>query len=289
MALTTLAEVLGPAMAGRYAVGAFNANNLEYIQAIVEGATREGAPVVVQASQGAIRHAGLEQIVAMVKVAAKQTRVPVVLHLDHGTDLELVRECIRRGFTSVMFDGSRLPWEENVRLTAQVVAWAHEAGISAEGELGRVPAVRDGLGEEELRELMTDPAQAVRFAAETGVDALAVSVGSVHQMQREEARLDVERVAAIADGAARAGIRLPLVLHGSSGVSPASLQEAIRAGICKVNVATALNVAFKRGLLSALQENPEGVDPRPFLAAAREETMATVRASMRLFGCTGRA
>ena len=288
MALTTLAEVLGPALAGHYAVGAFNANNLEYVQAIVEGATREGAPVVVQASQGAIRHAGLEQIVAMVKVAAEQTPVPVVLHLDHGTDLALVRECIRRGFTSVMFDGSRLSWEENVRLTAQVVAWAHQAGISAEGELGRVPTVRDGLGEEALRDLMTDPAQAVRFAAETRVDALAVSVGSVHQMQREEARLDVERVAAIAEGAARAGIRLPLVLHGSSGVSPASLQEAIRAGICKVNVATALNVAFKRGLLRSLQENPEGVDPRPFLSAAREETMATVRARMRLFGCSGR-
>ncbi|MDI6895330.1 MAG: class II fructose-bisphosphate aldolase [Bacillota bacterium] len=282
MPLVTLREVLRPAAAQGYAVGAFNANNLEYVQAIVSAAVAERSPVIVQASQGAIRHAGLAHITEMVKVAAREAPVPVVLHLDHGRDLDLVRECIRAGFTSVMFDGSALPLEENMRLTRQVVDWARAAGVSAEGELGRVPRV--GVTEEAVRALMTDPDEAARFVRETGIDALAVAVGSVHQMTRQQAVLDVDRVEAI-----RRVTGVPLVLHGSSGVADDSLRDGIRAGICKVNFATSLNVAFKHGLAQAMAEDPAGVDPRPYLARARDEVAAVVREKIRLLGCSGRA
>lgn len=282
MPLVTLREVLVPAAEQGYAVGAFNANNLEYVQAIVTAATAERAPVIVQASQGAIRHAGLAYITEMVRVAARETPIPVVLHLDHGRDLELVRQCIEIGFTSVMFDGSDLPLEENIRLTARVVEWARAVGVSVEGELGRVPRV--GFTAEEVRALMTDPDEAARFARETGVDALAVAVGSVHQMTQQRAVLDVPRVAAI-----RRATGLPLVLHGSSGVAEDSLREAIRAGICKVNFATSLNVVFRRGLAEAMAEDPAGVDPRPYLARAREEVATAVRERIHLLGCSGRA
>ncbi|MEW5933664.1 MAG: class II fructose-bisphosphate aldolase [Bacillota bacterium] len=280
--LVTLREVLVPAAEQGYAVGAFNANNLEYVQAIVTAATAERAPVIVQASQGAIRHAGLAHITEMVRVAAREAPIPVVLHLDHGRDLELVRQCIEIGFTSVMFDGSDLPLEENIRLTARVVEWARAVGVSVEGELGRVPRV--GVTAEEVRALMTDPDEAARFARETGVDAMAVAVGSVHQMTQQRAVLDVPRVAAI-----RRATGLPLVLHGSSGVAEDSLREAIRAGICKVNFATSLNVAFRRGLAEAMAEDPAGVDPRPYLARAREEVATAVRERIHLLGCSGRA
>ncbi len=282
MPLVTLCEVLGPAAEQGYAVGAFNANNLEYVQAIVGAAVAECSPVIVQASQGAIRHAGLAHITEMVRVAAREAPVPVVLHLDHGRDLELVRGCIEMGFTAVMFDGSNLPLEENIRLTRQVVEWARPAGVSVEGELGRV--LRVGATVEEVRALMTDPDEAVRFARETGIDALAVAVGSVHQMTQQQAVLDVARV-----GAIRGATGLPLVLHGSSGVAEESLREAIRAGICKVNFATSLNVAFRRGLAQAMAEDPAGVDPRPYLACARDEVAAVVREKIRLLGCSNRA
>jgi len=282
MPLVTLREVLRPAAEQGYAVGAFNANNLEYVQAIVSAAVAERAPVIVQASQGAIRHAGLAYISEMVKVAAREAPVPVVLHLDHGRDLDLVRECIRAGFTSVMFDGSTLPLEQNIELTGQVVEWARPAGVSVEGELGRVPRV--GVTEDEVRALMTDPDEAARFVRETGVDALAVAVGSVHQMTRQQAVLDVVRVEAI-----RRATGLPLVLHGSSGVEGESLRNGIRAGICKVNFATSLNLAFKRGLAQGLAEDPGRADPRPYLARARDEVAAVVREKIRLLGCSGRA
>lgn len=186
------------------------------------------------------------------------------------------------GFTAVMFDGSNLPLEENIRLTRQVVEWARPAGVSVEGELGRV--LRVGATVEEVRALMTDPDEAVRFARETGIDALAVAVGSVHQMTQQQAVLDVARV-----GAIRGATGLPLVLHGSSGVAEESLREAIRAGICKVNFATSLNVAFRRGLAQAMAEDPAGVDPRPYLARARDEVAAVVREKIRLLGCSNRA
>lgn len=284
MPLATLKEVLLPARAGGYAVGAFNANNMEFVQAIVEAARRSASPVIVQASQGAISYAGLEFIVEMVKSAAAGSAVPVVLHLDHGTDLDMVRRCIDAGFTSVMFDGSKLPFEENVKLTRQVAAMAHEAGISAEGELGRVPSSGQPLTAEEIEAMMTDPRDAALFVSETQIDALAVAVGSVHQMKKQTALLDIQRVKAISEK-----VEVPLVLHGSSGVSPGSIREAVREGICKVNVATRLNMAFSRRLGEEISRDPGQVDPRKILGPAREAVMAVVLETMDLLGSKGKA
>jgi len=280
--LATLEDVLQDAAAGGYAVGAFNANNLEYVQAIVAAAEDERAPVVVQASQGAIRHAGLEYIARIVRLAAERADVPVVLHLDHGRDLTLLKRCLGVGFTSVMFDGSHLPLEENIRLTAEVVRWARRVGISVEGELGQVPR-SSYTSLNELAGLLTDPDEAARFVTETGVNALAVSVGSVHQMTRQQAVLDVRRVRAI-----REATGVPLVLHGSSGVTDESLQAVIREGIRKVNFATALNQAFRRGLEETLAASAEP-DPRPALSRARELVREVVRDKIRLLGAAGRA
>ncbi|NPV79279.1 MAG: ketose-bisphosphate aldolase [Firmicutes bacterium] len=283
MPLVTSKEVLKAAQAGGYAVGAFNANNLEYVQAIIEAAEEEQAPVILQASQGAIKYAGLEQIVGMVKVAAEAVSVPVVLHLDHGTDYAQNVRCLRAGFTSLMFDGSALPFEENVKITSKITEMAHACGIPVEAELGKVPQAGD-VSFEELKALMTDPEEAKKFVELTGVDSLAVSVGSIHRMKIQEARLDIDRIKKIKE---LTGI--PLVLHGASGVTDEGYRLGIPAGICKINIATELNKAFTRGVKEAMEKNPNEVDPRKALTRAKDLVKEVVKAKMRLFGCSGKA
>jgi len=278
MPLVTSKEVLQFALAQRFAVGAFNANNMEMVQAIIETAQEERAPVILQVSQGAIRYAGLDYAVGLVKIAAAQADVPVVLHLDHGTSFEQNVLCLRAGFTSLMFDGSKLPYEENVAITRRVCEIAHIAGIPVEAELGRVLQSTDGVTPEEVEAAMTDPDQAKEFIERTGADSLAVAVGSVHAMKAREAELDIARVEAI-----RQKAKVPLVLHGSSGVKHESVVEAIEHGICKVNVATYLNQAFVRGMREGFEKHPDEVDPRKFLSIARENVKEAVREKIRLF------
>ena len=178
MNLVTLKEVLEPAEKGGYAVGAFNANNMEIVQAIIESAAEERSPVILQASQGAIRYAGLDFIVSLVKTAAGGTDVPVVLHLDHGTDFDQVVRCIHSGFSSVMFDGSQLPYEENVATTVRVVEIARIVGVTVEAELGKIAGTEDDISVDEQEAFFTDPQEAQRFVKETNVDALAVAIGT---------------------------------------------------------------------------------------------------------------
>ncbi|NPV53184.1 MAG: ketose-bisphosphate aldolase [Firmicutes bacterium] len=282
MPLVTSKEMLLDAQKNGYAVGAFNANNLEYVQAIVEAAEEEQAPVILQASQGAIKYAGLDQVVAMVKVAAGAASVPVVLHLDHGTDFLQNVRCLRAGFTSLMFDGSSLPFEENAAITKKVTEIAHACGIPVEAELGKVPQI--GVTLEEVRALMTKPEEALRFVEETQCDSLAVAVGSVHQMKVQEAKLDIERIAKI-----REITGIPLVLHGASGVTDEGYREGIKAGICKINIATELNKAFTRGMKEAMAKDPSVVDPRKIAGVGREEIKKVIKAKMRLFGASGKA
>ncbi|MBC7316784.1 MAG: ketose-bisphosphate aldolase, partial [Chloroflexi bacterium] len=243
-----------------FAVGAFNANNMEQVQAIVDAAVEERAPVILQVSQGAIRYAGLNFAAAMVKAAAADADVPVVLHLDHGTDFAQNVRCLRAGFTSLMYDGSKEPFEVNVANTRRIVEIADIVGIPVEAELGRVLQASDGVTEEEVEAAMTDPAQAREFVERTGCSSLAVAIGSVHAMKSAEAELDIERLKRL-----RAAVNIPFVLHGSSGVKEESEVEAIQYGICKINVATMLNQAFTKGLLEGIQEDPENVDPRKWL------------------------
>jgi fructose-bisphosphate aldolase class II len=280
MPLVTSKEILQAAVEGRFAVGAFNANNMEQVQGIVDAAVEERAPVILQVSQGAIRYAGLEFAAAMVKTAAAQADVPVVLHLDHGTDFDQNILCLRAGFTSLMYDGSKTPYEENVRVTKRVVYIAHVCGIPVEAELGCV--LQRGASEEEVCAAMTDPDQARDFVERTGCDSLAIAVGSVHAMEQAKAELDIERIKAV-----REKVDIPFVLHGSSGVTEESEVEAIQHGIAKINVATLLNIAFTDATKQALADMPENTDPRKVLVHSRDAVKEVVRHKIRLFGGSG--
>jgi len=282
MPLVTSKEMLQAALEGHFAVGAFNANNMEQVQAIVQAAVEERAPVILQVSQGAIRYAGLEFATAMVKAAAAEADVPVVLHLDHGTDFDQNVRCLRAGFTSLMFDGSKKPYEENVATTARVAYIAHVCGIPVEAELGQVLQSTDGVSEEQVKAAMTRPDQAADFVKRTTCDSLAVAVGSVHAMKAAEAALDIERIKAI-----HAAVPIPLVLHGSSGVKEESEVEAIDYGIVKINVATMLNQAFTNALRKALADMPKEIDPRKVLIVGRDVVKETVRHKLRLFRSSG--
>jgi fructose-bisphosphate aldolase class II len=284
MNLVSLKDVLEPAEKGGYAVGAFNANNMEIVQAIIESAAEERSPVILQASQGAINYAGLDYIVALVKAAAQGTDVPVVLHLDHGTDFEQVMRCIRSGFSSVMFDGSRLPLEENIAMTRRVVEIARAVGVSVEAELGKIGGTEDDISVEEREALFTDPAEAERFVKETAVDALAIAIGTAHGPYKGEPRLDFPRLKRIKEltGA-------PIVLHGSSGVPDDAIRKAISLGVSKINIDTDIRQAFTSGITEFIKKNPDNIDPRKMLAPAKVEMKKKVKEKMRLFGCAGKA
>jgi len=282
--LASNAYLMKRAFEEKYAVGAFNANNLEQVQAIVAAAEEENSPIILQASQGAISYAGLDVIAAIVLTMAKSTKIPMSLHLDHGTSFEQNVKCLRAGFTSLMFDGSMLPFEENVAITKKIVEIARPVGVSVEGELGRIAGTEDGFTVNQVEALMTQPEEAAEFAKLTGVDALAIAVGSVHRMTVQEAVLDIDRIRAI-----RKSVNIPLVLHGSSGVTDESIINAIREGVCKINVATALNMVFVQGMSSALKAKPGEVDPRKILGVSREEVKKVVKGKIRLFGSNGKA
>lgn len=285
MPLVTSKSMLQQALEGGYAVGAFNANNLEVAQAIVWTAEEEKAPLILQVSAGAVQYAGADYMAAIVKVAAQKATVPVVLHLDHGTDLALNVLCLRQGYTSLMFDGSVLDFAENVAETRRVVEMAHLVGVPVEGELGKVPQTGgEAIPYEELKEFFTKPQEAREFVERTGVDSLAVSVGSAHKMKVQESILDIERIRALREAA-----RIPLVLHGASGVKDDQVGPAVEAGICKINVATELGKTFAVELQEYFRENPGQVDVRKFTEPARTAVKETVREKMRLFGCSGRA
>lgn len=284
MGFVTNAFLLNKAQEGGYAVGAFNMNNMEIVQAIVETAEEERSPVILQASQGAIKYAGLDYILGISRVASEIVTVPMSLHLDHGTDIVQVVRCIRSGFSSVMYDGSKLPLEQNMANTRKISEIAHMVGISIEGELGRISGVEDQISVAEREAMMTDPDEAERFVNETQVDALAVSVGTVHGMRKREAALNIPLIEEI-----RKRVKVPLVLHGASGVPDGTVREAVKAGICKINIDTELRKAFTRGISIVLKEKPDEIDPRKILARAKLEMKEAVREKMRLFGCAGKA
>jgi len=284
MNLVSLREVLEPAEKGGYAVGAFNANNMEIVQAIIEAAEEERSPVILQASQGAIKYAGLGYIVAMVKAAAQESSVPVVLHLDHGTDFEQVMRCIRYGFSSVMYDGSKLPLEENIAMTQKVIDVARAVGVSVEAELGKIGGTEDDITVEEREALFTDPLEAQRFVQETGIDALAIAIGTAHGPYKGEPRLDFPRLKRIKE---LTGARL--VLHGASGVPDEAIRKAIELGINKINIDTDIRQAFTAGLKDFIKNNPDNIDPRKMLAPAKAKMKEIIREKMRLFGCAGKA
>ncbi|WP_030245816.1 class II fructose-bisphosphate aldolase [Streptomyces sp. NRRL S-350] len=274
MPLTPTAEIVRSAAERGAGAGAFNVVQLEHAQAIVAGAQGAGRPVILQISQNTVRyHGALEPIALAVLSVARAASVPVAVHLDHADSPELVREAVGLGFGSVMFDASAPPYEENLAATREVVARCHQQGVHVEAELGEIGG-KDGAHAPGVR---TDPDQARDFVAATGVDTLAVAVGSSHAMATRDAVLDLALIARL-----RAAVPVPLVLHGSSGVSDTGLTEAVRAGITKVNIGTRLNQVFSRAVRDHLGAHPEAVDTRRYLAPAREAVAAEVARLLRL-------
>jgi fructose-bisphosphate aldolase class II len=263
------------AAAAERAVAAFNMITLEHGEAIVSGAERARQPVILQISQNAVKfHYGrLGPVAGAARALAEAATVPVALHLDHVTDVDLLRQAAEYGFGSVMYDASSLPYRENVAATRAAVSFARQHGLWLESELGEVGG-KDGAHAPGVR---TDPKQAARFVAETGVDALAVAVGSRHAMTSRTATLDHDLIRRL-----RGAVPVPLVLHGSSGVPDAELTAAVRHGMVKINIGTALNVAFTGTVRDQLAGHPEAVDPRRYLAAARDAMADAVARYCRL-------
>ena len=288
MSFVTTKEMLKKAQKERYAVGAFNANNMEIIQAIIETANEEHAPVILQASQGAIEYAGLDNIVAMVKVMAEKVPVPIALHLDHGTDYYQNIKCLRAGFTSLMFDGSKLTFEENVKITKKVVEMAHTCDIPVEAELGQIGKMGDsdepGVAMEKLKETMADPYEAAKFVELTKIDFLAAAVGSIHGCRTPFAKLDIPRIEKI-----RELTDVPLVLHGASGVNDEEVKKGVSAGICKINIDTLIRMTFTEKIRELIKINPQEIDPRKLLGPAKEAAKKVIRERMKVFGCIGKA
>ncbi|APU15989.1 MULTISPECIES: class II fructose-bisphosphate aldolase [Actinoalloteichus] len=268
MPLVSTCDIVIPAAGEGTGCGAFNAVALEHVSAIIAGAEAVRTPVILQVSHNAVRyHGALGPIGSALVAAARAARVPVAVHLDHAESAELVREAVALGFTSVMFDASTLDYADNVRATRAVVEHCHSNRVWVEAELGEVGG-KDGVHAPGVR---TDPEEAKTFVAETGVDCLAVAVGTSHAMTTRDARLDFDLITAL-----RARVGVPLVLHGSSGVSDEHLTEAVRHGMTKINIATQLNRVFTEGVRGYLAERPEAIDPRRYLGAGRERVAAEV-------------
>jgi fructose-bisphosphate aldolase class II len=263
-----MAEIVGPAAAAGRGVGAFNVIGIEHAEAIVTGAEAAGAPVVLQISENcAAYHGALEPIARACLAVARAAAVPVAVHLDHASSAELVRAASSFGLGSVMYDASGLPYEENVRATAEVAGWCRDRGVWVEAELGEIGG-KNGVHSPLAR---TDPGRACGFVADTGVDALAVAVGSSHAMLTRDAVLDLGLI-----GRIRRAVGVPLVLHGSSGVPEADLAAAIRAGMTKINIATRLNKAFTAAVRDYLIADPAAVDPRRYGSAGRDAIVPEV-------------
>lgn len=277
-------ELFQAAKKGGYAVGAFNLNNMEILQAIIEAAEEENSPVFIQASQGGIKYAGVEYIAGMARVAAEKARIPIALNLDHGTSFKQVVQCVRNGFTTVMIDGSQLPYEENIAITQKVVEVAHPNDIGVEAELGKIGGVEDDIKVDSADATFTDPREAAEFVERTKVDALAIAIGTAHGVYKGEPKLDFVRLEQIA-----AATDVPLVLHGASGVGDDAIRRAVPHGITKINIDTDLRIAFSQAIKDFLAKHPNEIDPRKILGPAREAMKEVARVKMRLFGSAGKA
>jgi fructose-bisphosphate aldolase class II len=304
--LVTNKDLLYPARQNAYAVGAFNINNLESLSAVAEAAVEEKSPVIVAVTPSAIKYAGLAYLAKIVKTAAELAPVPMSLHLDHGENFETVSKCVEAGFTSVMIDGSFLKFEENVALTKRVVDFAHQKGVTVEAEIGRLAGVEESTVEEK-EAVLTDPNAAKEFVEKTGVEALAVAIGTSHGAYKfkAEPKLDFERLELI-----REKVNVPLVLHGASsvpqwiiekavkygaeltgakGIPEEHIKKAISLGIAKINIDTDLRLAFTATIREFLANSPKEFDPRKILGPAKEAMKEVVKGKMRLFRSSGKA
>ncbi len=288
MTLCNLKPWLLRAQREQFAIGAFNANTLEQVQAIAQAAQIENAPALIQISHRALLHVGsgnatlgLRYMTAIGQIAAQSVSVPIGLHLDHATEEE-VTQAIGLGFTSAMFDGSELSFEQNIERTIKLRELAHSLDVCLEAEMGEVPRA-DSAGQIDEAIELTQPEDAAEFARATGIDTLAIALGSVHAIRQKSVEINLDRLRAI-----RSVVDIPLVLHGSSGVTDEHVAKGIALGLCKVNVATQLSQAFTQGVRGVLADANE-IDPRRYLGPARDAMTDRVRERIRFFGSSGKA
>ena len=310
MALVTTKEMFEKSMKEGYAIGAFNVNNMEIIQGIVDAAAEQKSPVILQASSSAIKYAKINYLMKMVEAAVEEhPEIPIAIHLDHGPDFETCKMCVDSGFTSVMFDGSKYDFEENIRLTKEVVDYAHAHGVVVEAELGKLAGIEDDVNVSASDAMYTDPEQAEEFVRRTGVDSLAIAIGTSHGAYKfkGEAKLRFDILKQIKERIPET----PIVLHGAStvipelvnmcneyggnipgakGVPDEILHEASISGVSKINVDTDLRLAMTAGIRKVFVEEPSAFDPRKYLTPARELVKQTVAHKMRdVFGSANKA
>ena len=283
MPLVTSKELMLDAQKNHYAIGAFNVENMEMVQAVIAAAEELRSPVILQTTPGTLKYASPEMYYANVAAAAKAATVPVVMHLDHGSSFDLAMRCFRAGYTSIMIDGSQKDFEENISLSKSVVEACHAGGIPVEAELGKVGGKEDDL-DGGAGNGYTVPEEAAEFVVRTGVDFLAVAIGTAHGVYKGIPKLDVERVGRIAEL-----VGIPLVLHGTSGVPDDIVRECIARGMCKVNYATDLRIAFTEGVKEYLQKDPKVYDPKKYGAAGREKVKQYVMQKIKVCGSDGKA
>lgn len=279
MPLVTTQDMFRKAQQEGYAIVGLAAYNLETVRTLVETAERLQSPVMIQTTPGTIDNAGIEYLSALVKIAAEKSSFPVALHLDHGNSLERVKQCLENGYTSIMIDGSALPYEENVALVREAVKLAQAKGVPVEAELGQIGGVEDDLVVSEANAGFTDPDLAADFVARTGLDSLAIAIGTAHGLYKGTPKLDLERLSQI-----REKVSVPLVLHGASGVPDALIRDTVQLGITKINIATELKIPFAQALRQFLHEHPEESDPRKYFKAAQQAYAAVVEEKIRLVG-----
>jgi len=318
MPLTHTRDLFAKALKGKYAIGAFNVNNMELVQAIVEACEEEKAPLILQISRGARQYAKPIFLKKLIEAAVSVSNIPIAVHLDHGDSFELCKECIDEGFTSVMIDASFEPFEKNVEITRKVVEYAHKHNCAVEAELGHLVGAQFDEGETgggfSKSGHYTNPDEAVRFVKETGCDSLAVAIGNSHGAYKfkGDQRLDMDRLKAIKKALVDAGLGdYPLVLHGASsvpqelvdeinkfggklgdarGVPETDIEEARRNGVAKVNIDTDLRLALTAGIRRVLVENPKEFDPRKYLGPARAKVKGLVKHKVKnVLGCAGHA
>ena len=309
MPLVTTKEMFEKSMKEGFAIGAFNINNMEILQGIVDAAAKQNSPVILQASSGAIKYARIKYLMKMVEAAVEETNIPIAIHLDHGPDFETCKMCIDNGFTSVMIDGSKYSFEENVELTKKVVEYAHSKGVVVEAELGQLAGIEDDVNVSETDAKYTNPDQAKEFVERTGCDSLAIAIGTSHGAYKfkGEAKLRMDILAEIKEKIPNT----PIVLHGAStvipelvetcnkygadipgtkGVPDEILHTASISGVSKINVDTDLRLAFTGEIRKALAENPSAFDPRKYLTPARDKITEIVEHKIKnVFGSANKA
>jgi fructose-bisphosphate aldolase class II len=303
--LTTNKRLQTAATKKKYGVGAFNIYDMESIQSVVRAAEAEKSPAIIATTEGAIKYAGHEFLVDLIRLATKRSKIPFSMHLDHGKDLQIIKNCIRLGYTSVMIDASSHPFNDNIITTRRVVSIAHKKGVSVEAELGTIGGVEDNVSARHI--LLTEPDDAREFVEKTGCDTLAVAIGTSHGAYKfaKKSKLDIARLREI-----KKVVKIPLVLHGASGipqwivkkaklfgavlgkphgVSPEDIQAAVKNGISKINIDSDLRLTFDATIREVLKKHPEEFDPRKILGPARDAMQEMIQYKMRLFGSAGKA